>query len=171
MPIRLRSVLGYGRATSLVMLSSCAMLLFSTRGFYVYGSCMEPNLRTGERVLASRVPYIFGGPERGDVVIFKYPADPSKNYVKRVVGLPGDLVEIHHGRLFVNGALQREPYIQLPSHGNFGPERIKGGRLFVLGDNRDHSNDSRFWGELPIKNVEAKAIFRYWPPNRWNLMP
>ena len=73
---------------------SSALLIFGTRGFCVYGSCMEPNLKTGERVLASRLPYMFTGPDRGDVVIFRYPGDPSKNYVKRVVGLPGDSVQI-----------------------------------------------------------------------------
>jgi len=86
-----------GRMTAFMALLPCFMLLFGTRGFYVYGSCMEPNLKTGERVLAVRFAYMLGGPKRGDVVIFKYPCDPSKNYVKRVVGLPGDTVEIRDG--------------------------------------------------------------------------
>src|SRR2546423_5976687 len=153
-----------GRATSVATIFFCVVLLFGTRGFYVYGSCMEPNLKTGERVLASRVPYFLGSPGRGEVVIFRYPGDPSKNYVKRIIGVAGDNVEIRRGRLYVNGDAASEPYKQLESHGDYGPVRVRAGSLFVLGDNRDQSNDSRYWGELPLANVEAKALLRYWPP-------
>lgn len=146
------------------------MLVFGTRGFSVYGSCMEPNLKTGERVLASRIPYMFTTPDRGDVVIFRYPGDLRKNYVKRVVGLPGDTVEIREGVLYVNYKALDEPYKRISAHGDYGPVRVRDGFLFVLGDNRDHSNDSRYWGELPLSNVEAKALVRYWPPTRWHLL-
>jgi signal peptidase I len=159
-----------GRITVLVLIMSCALLVFGTRGFYVYGSCMEPNLKTGERVLAARFSYWFNPPQRGDVVIFKYPCDPSKNYVKRVIGLPGDTVEIRRGHLFVNGELLSEPYKLLAAHGDYGPARVRAGKLFVLGDNRDQSNDSRYWGELPLENVQAKALLLYWPPSRWHLL-
>ena len=155
----------------MVFALSCAMLVLGTRGFYVYGSCMEPNLKTGERVLASRFAYLFSSPTRGDVIIFRYPADPSKNYVKRVIGLPGDMVQIESGKLYVNGESVHEPYREIAAHGDFGPEQIREGYLFVLGDNRDQSNDSRFWGELPMDNVEARAVLRYWPPSRLNLLP
>lgn len=161
----------FARVSALVVLLVCALMLLGTRGFYVYGSCMEPNLKTGERVLASQVPYWFTAPRRGDVVIFRYPGDPSKNYVKRIVGLPGDVVEIRGGLLYLNRALAPEPYKQIASHGDYGPECVRPGYLFVLGDNRDESNDSRYWGELPCGNVEAKALARYWPPGRWNLIP
>ena len=80
-------------------------------------------------------------------MIFKYPADPSKNYVKRVIGLPGDVVAIRRGRLYVNGHRQEEPYKMLAAHGDFGPHQVSQGMLFVLGDNRDQSNNSRYWGE------------------------
>ena len=139
------------------------LFLFGTRGFYVYGSCMEPNLKTGERVLAVRFAYMLSGPKRGDVVIFKYPCDPSKNYVKRVIGLPGDTVEIRGGVMYVNGEALSEPYKELAAHGNYGPETVRADNLFVLGDNRDQSNDSRYWGELPLANVQAKAVMAYWP--------
>ena len=159
-----------GRMTAFMALLPCFMLLFGTRGFYVYGSCMEPNLKTGERVLAVRFAYMLGGPKRGDVVIFKYPCDPSKNYVKRVVGLPGDTVEIRDGEVFVNGSAQPEPYKRLQAHGSYGPETVRAGNLFVLGDNRDQSNDSRYWGELPMANVQARAVMAYWPLNRAHLL-
>jgi len=160
----------YRRMLSPLFLLLFAVFLFSARGFNVYGSCMEPNLRTGERVLASTVTYWFHTPERGDIVVFKYPADPSKDFVKRVIGLPGDVVEIIQGRLFVNGAAATEPYIGIACHGDYGPKKVADGYLFVLGDNRDASNDSRVWGELPMSNVEAKAVLRYWPMNRWCMM-
>jgi signal peptidase I len=165
-----RSVRTLGRTTGFFSIALSALLIFGTRGFSVYGCCMEPNLRTGERVLASRFSYWFNGPKRGDVVIFKYPADPSKNYVKRVVGLPGDEVEIREGRLSVNGTPLDEPYKLNEAHGDYGPEVVKAGNLFVLGDNRDQSNDSRYWGELPMANVQAKAVLLYWPLNRWHFI-
>ena len=111
---------------------SVAMLVFGTRGFYVYGSCMEPNLKTGERVLASKFGFMFGGVKRGDVVIFKYPCDPTKNYVKRVIWLPGDTVEIQSGTMYVNGEPLREPYKRYAAHGDFAPERVQPGKLFVI---------------------------------------
>jgi signal peptidase I len=156
--------------SSLVMVFSCGALMFGTRGFLVYGSCMEPGLQTGERVLASKMSYMMGTPNRGDVVIFRYPCDPTKNYVKRVIGLPGDMIEIKNGDLFVNGDRMNEPYKLKEAHGSYGPEQVKEGNLFVLGDNRDQSNDSRFWGELPMANIQAKAVFLYWPPSRWGFI-
>lgn len=165
-----RQIRAVGRISSLVAVFSCGMLMFGTRGFLVYGSCMEPGLHTGERVLASKFSYVMSAPHRGDVVIFRYPCDPSKNYVKRVIGVPGDVVEIRGGELFVNGDVVKEPYKLNEAHGDYGPERVKEGNLFVLGDNRDQSNDSRFWGELPMANVQAKAVFLYWPPSRWGFI-
>ena len=131
---------------------------------------MEPNLKTGERVLAVRFAYMLSGPHRGDVVIFKYPCDPSKNYVKRIIGLPGDVVEIRDGKMFVNHKPLTEPYKQLEAHGDYGPEKVREGNLFVLGDNRDQSNDSRFWGELPMANIQARAVMAYWPPSRMHFL-
>ncbi len=165
-----RSRAAFVRVTSLAIVLGAAMLMLGTRGFYVYGSCMEPNLKTGERVLASRVSYWFGTPQRGDVVIFRFPGDLSKNFVKRVIGLPGDRVEIRSGNLFVNGRACPEPYRQIKAHGSYGPETVRPGYLFVLGDNRDESNDSRYWGELPLGNVEAKAVLMYWPLTRCHLL-
>ena len=166
----LRRPAALGRVASMTVLITCALFFVGTRGFYVYGNCMEPNLKTGERVLASHIPYLLSGPRRGDVVIFRYPFDLSKNFVKRVIGLPGDWVMIREGRLFLNGSPLPEPYRQLAAHGDYGPECVKTGNLFVLGDNRDQSNDSRYWGELPLANVEAKALVRYWPPSRMQMI-
>lgn len=146
------------------------IVTFIIQGYSVYGSCMEPNLRTGERVLGSKVIYKFKQPSRGDVVVFEYPKDPSKVFIKRVIGLPGDVVEIQSGRVYINGKKLTEPYVINTPHGSYGPEHVQPGKLFVMGDYRDMSNDSRYWGELPLKNVQAKGWIRYWPINKMELI-
>ncbi|MBI2844646.1 MAG: signal peptidase I [Armatimonadetes bacterium] len=170
----------YGSALQLLKvwlktaITTVALFLFTVtfiiQGFSVYGSCMEPNLRTGERVLGNKFVYRLDSPERGDVVVFRYPQDPRKIFIKRVVGLPGEVLEIQSGQVYINGRLLDEPYVVHESHGSYGPEVIKPGYLFVMGDYRDQSNDSRVWGELPIENIEAKAWVRYWPLGRLEIM-
>jgi signal peptidase I len=132
------------------------------QGYQVYGCCMEPNFCTGERLLGSKLA-LMTGVHRGDVVVFRPPHKPQTAFIKRVVGLPGDLVYINHRPL-------TEPYLQRTWQDNRPPERIAADRVFVLGDNRDNSNDSRAWGELPIANIQAKAWLRYWPINRLALV-
>ena len=139
------------------------LVTFVIQGFKVYGSCMEPNLHTGERLLGNKFIYHFEKPVRGDIIVFKYPPDPSKVFIKRVVALSGDTVEIQSGKLYVNKKRVVEDYVKTIPHGDFPAEKVAGGHVFVLGDNRDESNDSRFWGELPIDNIQARAWLRYWP--------
>lgn len=143
---------------------------FTVQGFAISGTCMEPNLKTGERVLGNKLAYVASGPVRGDVIVFRYPVDPSRTYIKRVIGLPGETIEVREGRVLINGHRIFEPYLLKTAHGDYGPEKIKDGRLFVMGDYRDQSNDSRIWGELPVENIKAKAWVRYWPPVRAQLM-
>ncbi len=161
-------------AETLLMTAVVFLLLvtFVVQGYKVSGSCMEPNLFTGERLLGNKFIYRFEKPVRGDVVVFKYPDDPKQMFIKRVIGLPGDVVEIRKGTLYVNSKpLDEHIYRKNPAHGDFGPEKVSADRLFVLGDNRDESNDSRWWGELPAKNVQAKAWIRYWPLGRLAAIP
>jgi signal peptidase I len=139
------------------------IVTFVVQGYCVSGNCMDPSLRTGERILGSKIVYRFESPARGDIVVFKYPEDPNKIFIKRIIGLPGETIEMRAGQVYINGNPLREPYLLHDPHGSYGPEQIKLGYLFVMGDNRDQSNDSRYWGELPIKNVQAKAWIRYWP--------
>ena len=146
------------------------LVTFVVQGFAVSGSCMEPNLKTGERLLGNKLIYRFSSPTRGDVVVFKYPVDPSKMYIKRIIGMPGETIEIRNGHVSIDGEQLREPYLVHASHGSYGPEKIKSDCYFVMGDFRDQSNDSRIWGELPIKDVEAKAWVRFWPPKRIDLL-
>ncbi len=116
-------------------------------------------------------PVLFttGDPERGDVIVFEYPEDPSKDFIKRVVGLPGETVEIRNKQVFVNGEPLDESYVQYldPNlvygpRDNWGPKQIPEGEFFVMGDNRDHSRDSRFWGYVPRAAIVGKAMFLYW---------
>lgn len=142
------------------------LVTFVIQGFKVYGSCMEPNLHTGERLLGNKFIYHFENPSRGDIVVFKYPADPRKVFIKRIVALPGDMIEIQSGKLFLNKKPVAEGYVKTVAHGSFPAEKVTSGHVFVLGDNRDESNDSRFWGELPMVNIQARAWLRYWPINK-----
>jgi signal peptidase I len=143
---------------------------FAAQGFAISGSCMEPNLHTGERVLGDKLSYRLTSPSRGDIVVFRYPVDPNRTYVKRVIGLPGETIEVRAGQVYINHKQLREPYVVRTPHGDYGPETIKPGKLFVMGDYRDQSNDSRVWGELPVENIKAKAWVRYWPPTRAQVM-
>jgi signal peptidase I len=124
---------------------------------------MEPNLQTGERLLGNKFIYRFEKPVRGDVIVFRFPPNPRKIFIKRVIGMPGDTVEIREGQVFLNSHKLPEPYLEHTAHGDFPPQRVPEDCVFVLGDNRDESNDSRFWGDLPVKNIQAKAWLRYWP--------
>ena len=143
------------------------LVTFVIQGYKVYGSCMEPNLYTGERLLGNKFVYHFEKPARGDVVVFRYPPNPHKVFIKRVIGLPGETVEIHRGKVHINGhRIDEHIYVRNVPHGDFPRQKIPESHIFVLGDNRDESNDSRSWGVLPLDNIQAKAWVRYWPFSR-----
>lgn len=149
----------------------CAGLLFVAsqlwvvQGYQVYGCCMEPNLFTGERLLGSKIS-LMEGVHRGDVVVFRPPHKPHTAFIKRVIGLPGETLEIRRSHVYVNGRRLSEPYLHRTWHDDRPPERVPDHMVFVMGDNRDNSSDSRMWGELPIRNIQAKAWLRYWPLNK-----
>jgi len=143
---------------------------FIVQGFKVYGSCMEPNLYTGERLLGNKLVYRMNGVHRGDIVVFRPPHRPDTPFIKRVIGLPGEVLEIRDNQVYINGRSLREPYLRLAWHDNRPAERVPSGEVFVMGDNRDNSSDSRSWGELPLENVQAKAWLRYWPLNRLEIL-
>ncbi len=135
----------------------------------VDGSSMEPTLHTGELVIVDKLSYRVGKPQRGDVIVFHYPRNPEKEYIKRVIGLPGDRVDIVDGQVYINGALLQESYIAaFPTYpGNWTVDTHS---LFVLGDNRNNSDDSHRWGSVPLDYVIGKAIIVYWPPEEWGLI-
>jgi signal peptidase I len=135
----------------------------------VDGYSMEPTLHTGEFVIVNKLAYKLGTPQVGDVIVFHFPRDPQQEYIKRVIGLPGDQVQISNGGVFVNGQPLEEPYIADPP----AYERsvsIPDGQLFVLGDNRNNSSDSHNWGTVPMSYVVGKALLVYWPPQQWGLI-
>jgi len=139
----------------------------------VYGQSMEPNLHTNQRLVVEKVSYNrwwpIRGPQRGDVVVFR--VNPNADLlIKRVIGLPGDRVEIHDGQVLINGQVLDEPYLTQPTFGDYGPIDVPPLHIFVLGDNRGFSNDSRAFGPLPLDSVIGRAWFSYWPPDQWGLV-
>ena len=169
-----------------------ALLLFSglqasVQNFRVEGSSMEPTLEEGQYLLVNRlvyyrldkahlaeylpfiqaepgeVTYLFHPPQRGEVIVFRYPKEPSRDFVKRIVAIPGDTVEIRGGKVYVNGTLLEEPYIVEPQHATMERRVIGPDQCFVLGDNRLHSNDSRNWGPVPLENIVGRVWMAYWP--------
>ena len=144
------------------------IIVFVAQSFLVQGGSMEPSLHHGDRLLVDKLTYRFRDPQRGEIIVFQYPADPSRKFIKRVIGLPGDIVHIRGGLVFVNGRPLREDYILGPTYGDFPPVRIPEGHYFVLGDNRNNSDDSRFAdvGPVPRRLVVGRAVFAYWPLSR-----
>ncbi len=136
----------------------------------VYGSEIDIGL-AGHRIVYYRFPAI-RAPHRGDVIVFRYPDDPSRDFIKRCVAVEGQTVEIRNKVLFVDGKRQIEPYVihsddrvlprEASARDNFGPVVIPKGHIFMMGDNRDNSHDSRFWGPLPLQLVKGKAMILYW---------
>ncbi len=135
----------------------------------VDGMSMEPTLQTGEYVIVNKLSYRVDDPEHGDIVVFHFPRNPQDEYIKRVIGLPGDEVQIEQGTVLVNGIVLDEPYISSdPSYS--GTWTVPADALFVLGDNRNNSSDSHSWGWVPMEFVIGKAVFVYWPPTNWGII-
>ncbi|ACL24554.1 MULTISPECIES: signal peptidase I [Chloroflexus] len=172
------------------------------QNFKIEGSSMEPTLHTGQYILVNkliyfhfdlnaplrllpgqsdlppRIVYPFRPPQRGDIVVFEYPRDVRRDYIKRVIGLPGDVIEILEGKVYVNGVLLDEPYLR----GAFtyclggypcaqGPVTVPPNSIFVMGDNRGNSSDSREWDALPLDRVIGQAWLIYYPFSDWGLVP
>jgi signal peptidase I len=132
---------------------------------------MQPTLYPGDYVIVNKLAYRFkGGPERGDVIVFRYPPNPEAiPYIKRVIGLPGDQIHISDGKILVNGQLMLEPYLQVTTNRG-GDWTVPAGQLFVMGDNRNNSSDSRSWGFVPLENIIGRAELIYLPPKHWALL-
>ena len=132
----------------------------------VDGSSMEPTLYHGEFVIVNKLAYKVSEPKIGDVIVFHFPRDPHQDYIKRIIGLPGDRVTVSQGRVYVNDQPLSEDYLAAPPSYN-DTWLVPEGALFVLGDNRNNSSDSHTWGPVPMDYVVGKAIFVYWPPDQW----
>jgi len=135
----------------------------------VDGASMEPTLHNGELIIINKLAFRLGEPQRGDIIVFHYPRDPSQEFIKRIVGLSGDQVTITDGNIYVNGQRLDEPYISI-SPNYLGSWVVPENQLFVLGDNRNNSRDSHEWGTLPMDYVIGKALFIYWPINTMGIV-
>ncbi len=139
--------------------------LFLAQATRVFGQSMEPNLHTDQRIVVEKLSYRFHLPRRGDVVVLKLPRDVSELLIKRVIALPGETVEIRDGSVWIDGQPLDEPYLTQPTAGQMAPLVVPEGHVFVLGDNRGYSNDSRAFGPVPLENIVGHAWLSYWPPN------
>jgi signal peptidase I len=150
---------------SVAVLFCFFLIAFVAQAFRVQGTSMEPLLQDNERIVVNKFVYRFRPIQRGDVVVFWFPGDPQLSFVKRVIGLPGDVIQIRSGELMVNGVLAKEPYLPSSYRDNddLPPTEVKKGFYFVLGDHRRSSNDSRAWGQVPEKYIYGRAAFRFWP--------
>src|SRR5690242_1569339 len=154
-------------ARDLVVALGLAMIIivFFYQPVKVEGTSMAPLLSDQERIFINKFVYHFEPIERGDVVVFWYPLDRTKSFIKRVVGLPGDEVEIRRGRVYINGKNLEERYVpsQYVDTAAYGPVQIPRDEYFVMGDHRISSNDSRIFGPVPSAFIYGKAVFAYWP--------
>lgn len=172
-------------AETLIIALAIALFVrtFVVQAFKIPSSSMEPTLLVGDHILVNkfiygiRIPVIgekilpFSTPQRGDVIVFIYPGDRSKDFIKRVIGLPGDTVEFKDRTIYINDRLIEDPWGVYKSHNpswrssaadTYGPQVVPPGALFVMGDNRDNSQDSRYWGFVPLDDVLGKAFIMYW---------
>ena len=141
------------------------IIVFLYQPVKVEGTSMAPLLSDQERIFINKFVYRFEPIQRGDVVVFWYPLDHSKSFIKRVVGLPGESVEIRQGAVYVDGKIVREPYVppQYEDLSDFGPVRVPPDNYFVMGDHRISSNDSRVFGPVASRFIYGRAVFAYWP--------
>src|ERR671933_802676 len=159
------------RDLAFALMIAALVVVFIVQPVKVEGTSMLPRLHDGERIFVNKLIYYDEyrwAPklERGDIVVFWFPDDPSKSYIKRVIGLPGDTIEVHEGVVRVNGRDIEESYLDPRlnlSHRSQAAIYVRPNYYFVMGDNRDNSSDSRYWGLVPKKYIYGKALFRYWP--------
>jgi signal peptidase I len=145
---------------------------FVMEAFWIPSGSMIPTLEIGDRVLVNKFIYRFTDPSRGDIIVFESVDNSNEDLIKRVVALPGDTIAVRGGKLFVNGEPQKEPYTnkKVPDRSFYARTTVPKNHVFVMGDNRGNSADSRVFGPLPEKNIEGEAFLRFWPPDRIGLL-
>ncbi len=143
---------------------------FTVQNYNVQGISMVPSLNDGEYVFVNKLAYLSHDPERGDVIVFHWPVDTSQNFIKRIIGLPGDTIATDSTTVRVNGVLLKEPYISAPSNPAGKVWKVPANDYFVMGDNRPKSDDSRDWGFVPRSYIIGKAVLVYWPLGNWQII-
>jgi signal peptidase I len=161
------------KALGLAILLALVIHQFVFAQFLVDGESMMPTMEHRERLIVNKLVYRFHPPERGDIIVFQYPADPSKDFIKRVIGVPGDTIEVRGGKVIRNGEALNEDYLGELTNGAYGPVPVKPGSLFVMGDNRNNSKDSRdpSVGMVPYDLVVGRADLVFWPLEKFSLFP
>ena len=184
--MRKKSVfLEYVEVLLIALLLALVIRTFAVQAYRIPSGSMLETLQIGDQLLVNRLAYglfvpfkddpllTWSEPQRGDVIVFEYPLDPETDYIKRVIGVPGDKLSMQNKVLYVNGARVDEPYIQHidanidARRDNFGPIEVPPGKYFVMGDNRDDSKDSRFWGFVGFNAIQGKAMVMYWSWDNW----
>jgi signal peptidase I len=179
----------YTKAIGMAIVLSLIIRTSIVQAYRIPSGSMIPTLLVGDHLLANKfiygikIPFLdkkfltIEKPQKGDIIIFPSPEDPGKDLIKRVVAVEGDLIEERDKQIFVNGKLSNESYVQHTDNflsdrrDNFGPRLVPKGKVFVMGDNRDESYDSRYWGYVDIKNVKGKALIVYWSWDRERKLP
>ena len=177
-PVVQREAKEWTHSIVIALVMTLILRTYVVQAYKIPSGSMRPTLMEGDKLFVSKFTYRFGVPKRGDIVVFKYPVDPKKDFIKRLVGLPGDTVEIRDGKIYVDGKALEDPdnfgkfyYYNHEPYGGPGDKiKVPENFYYVLGDNSANSQDSRFWGFVPKKNVEGKAIFRWWPPQRMGIL-
>ncbi len=155
----------YAEAIVIAVVLALLIRTFVVQAFTIPSGSMSPTLLVGDYILVNKFIYRFRDPTRGDIIVFKYPWDENRDFIKRVVGVGGDEVLIKGRQVFVNGRPLEEPYAifaSLSPHSDYGPVAVPPGAYFVMGDNRDNSQDSRYWGFLKREKIRGKAFMIYW---------
>lgn len=188
-----KKILDWIKSIGIAILIALFIRAYIVQAFKIPSGSMIPTLLIGDHLLVNKFIYgvelplsekkilVFEKLKRGDIIVFKYPEEPIRDFIKRVIGIEGDIIEIKNKKVFVNGAELKEPYAkytdsyirprELDPRDNFGPIKVPKGKLFVMGDNRDQSYDSRFWGFVDLKDVKGKAFIIYWSWNSDNYKP
>ncbi len=167
-----REIRMWSRDLLLAIGIALVIIVFLYQPVKVEGTSMAPLLTDQERIFINKFVYRFEPIQRGDVIVFWYPLDRSKSFIKRVVGLPGETVEIRGGRVSVNGQDIPEPYVppQYADFSDFGPIRVPSDSYFVMGDHRISSNDSRVFGPVAARHIYGRAVFVYWPFDHFGML-
>ena len=162
----------------LISIVVAVVLAFLIRQFVVElyivdGPSMRPTLQSQQRLVVNKFIYRFRAPEKGEILVFQYPRDPSRDFIKRVIGVPGDTVEIKDGRVLVNDQVLSEDYILEKTRGDYPKSTVPEGTVFVMGDNRNNSEDSRFAdvGFVPDALIKGKAVLVFWPLSELKSLP
>jgi len=157
--------------TVLLMLLIYVVTRTVVQTFRIEGASMEPNLHDGQYLIINKFAYLLHSPGRGDVVVFHYPRNPRRDFIKRIIGLPGEKVQVQGERILINGEELEEPYALHKGNYVWGPQILGEDEYFVLGDNRNSSSDSHNWGALSREAIVGKAWISYWPPEHLGLVP